>query len=44
MGNEIKGKVIKPPVGIMSSGKVFRPSKKFRNKLWFSGLFVAIVT
>lgn len=44
MGNEIKGKVIKPPVGIMSSGKVFRPSKKFRNKLWFNGLFVAIVT
>ncbi len=43
MGNEIKGKVIKPPVGIMSSGKVFRPSKKFRNKLWFVGLFIAVM-
>ena len=43
MGNELEGKVIKPPVGIMSSGKVFKPSKKFRNKIWFTGIFAAVV-
>jgi len=44
MGNEYRGKVIKPPVGVVSSGKVFKPSYRFRNKLWFIGLFVAVVT
>ncbi|MBN2229367.1 MAG: PH domain-containing protein [Candidatus Thorarchaeota archaeon] len=36
-----EGKVIKPPVENVASGKVFRPSKAFRNKMWFIGIFTA---
>ncbi|HUS77200.1 MAG TPA: PH domain-containing protein [Patescibacteria group bacterium] len=32
MGGKIEGKVIKPPVVKVTSGKIFRPSKAFRNK------------
>ncbi|MDH4212334.1 MAG: PH domain-containing protein [Candidatus Thorarchaeota archaeon] len=38
-----EGKVIKPPVENVASGKVFRPSKAFRNKMWFIGVFTAVV-
>lgn len=38
-----RGKVIKPPMEEIARGKVFRPSKKFRNKVWFLGIFSAIV-
>ena len=43
MGYEVEGKVIGKPVDIMTSGKVFKPSKKFRNKLWFEIIGIAIV-
>jgi membrane protein YdbS with pleckstrin-like domain len=36
-----EGKVIRPPMESVSSGKVFRPSKAFRNKMWFIGVFTA---
>jgi membrane protein YdbS with pleckstrin-like domain len=39
----IEGKVIKPPIESVSSGKVFKPSKAFRNKMWFIGVFTAIM-
>jgi membrane protein YdbS with pleckstrin-like domain len=39
----IEGKIIKPPMESVSSGKVFKPSKAFRNKMWFVGVFTAIM-
>ena len=33
---------IRVPEGIISSGKTFRPSKAFRNKLWFEGIFLVL--
>ncbi|MGY5871461.1 MAG: PH domain-containing protein [Candidatus Thorarchaeota archaeon] len=36
-----EGKVIKPPMKNVVSGKVFKPSKAFRNKMWFIGIFTA---
>lgn len=41
--NKGKEKVIKPPVNTISSGKVFKPSKRFRNKIWFIGICIAII-
>jgi heme/copper-type cytochrome/quinol oxidase subunit 1 len=38
-----EGKVIKPPVENVASGKVFKPSKAFRNKMWFIGIFTAVM-
>ena len=38
-----RGKVIKPPMEEIARGKVFRPSKYFRNKNWFLGVFTAIM-
>jgi len=43
MGNEFRGKVIKPPIEMMSSGKVFKPSTRFRNKTWLMGIIVAVL-
>lgn len=37
------GKVIKPPIEEIARGKVFRPSKKFRNKQWFLGIFTVVI-
>jgi membrane protein YdbS with pleckstrin-like domain len=37
-----EGKVIRPPMESISSGKVFKPSKAFRNKMWFIGIFSAV--
>ena len=34
MGIETEVKVIRPPLEAVTSGKVFRPSKAFRNKYW----------
>lgn len=42
MGGGSEGKLIKPPIEPIMSGKVFRPSKKFRNKMWLELLLVAI--
>ncbi|MHA1943310.1 MAG: PH domain-containing protein [Candidatus Thorarchaeota archaeon] len=38
-----RGKVIKPPIEEIARGKVFKPSKYFRNKNWFLGIFSAIM-
>lgn len=38
-----RGKVIKPPMEEIARGKVFKPSKYFRNKNWFLGIFSAIM-
>ena len=38
-----RGKVIKPPMEEIARGKVFKPSKYFRNKNWFLGIFSAII-
>jgi membrane protein YdbS with pleckstrin-like domain len=34
MGKKVKGKVIKPPIETVTSGKVFKPSKAFLHKEW----------
>jgi membrane protein YdbS with pleckstrin-like domain len=39
MKNE--GKVIKPPIENVVSGRIFRPSSAFRNKLWIEGVLIA---
>ena len=41
MGKEVKGKVIKPPIGKVTSGKVFKPSKAFLRKEWTKGIVAA---
>ncbi|MFW9786197.1 MAG: PH domain-containing protein [Candidatus Thorarchaeota archaeon] len=38
-----RGKVIKPPMEEIARGKVFKPSKYFRNKNWFLGVFSAVM-
>ncbi|MHA2116996.1 MAG: PH domain-containing protein [Candidatus Thorarchaeota archaeon] len=38
-----RGKVIKPPMDEIARGKVFTPSKYFRNKNWFLGIFSAVM-
>ncbi len=43
MRMENEGKVIKPPIEIVISGKIFRPSKALRNKNIIQMLIVAIV-
>ncbi len=42
MGKEIKGKVIKPPKGKVTSGKVFKPSRAFLRKEWTKGIVAAV--
>ena len=37
-----EGKVIKPPIEEVKSGKVFKPSKAFRNKNWVLMIFIAV--
>jgi membrane protein YdbS with pleckstrin-like domain len=36
------GKVIKPPIESISSGRVFRPSRKLRYKYWFESVIMAL--
>ena len=36
-----EGKVIKPPIEGVVSGRVFKPSSAFRNKLWVEGILTA---
>jgi membrane protein YdbS with pleckstrin-like domain len=38
-----EGKVIRPPMEEIATGKVFRPSKKFRNKMWFLAIVTALM-
>ncbi len=38
-----RGKVIKPPMEEIARGKVFKPSKYFRNKNWFIGVFSVVM-
>ncbi len=42
MTHEEETKVIRPPAEKMFSGKIFRPSKKFRNKCWMFEVSVAV--
>jgi membrane protein YdbS with pleckstrin-like domain len=42
MGKEVKGKVIKPPIAIVTSGKVFKPSKVFLRKEWTKAVALAV--
>ena len=37
-----EGKVIKPPIESVASGRIIKPSKAFRNKMWFSGIITAV--
>jgi len=38
MGSRVEVKVIKPPLGKVTSGKIFRPSKAFLQKMWMQAL------
>ena len=42
MGREYEGKVIRPPSDHVTSGKVFKPSKKFLFKQWTQMLIIAV--
>jgi membrane protein YdbS with pleckstrin-like domain len=42
MGKEVKGKVIKPPIETVTSGKVFKPSKAFLHKEWTRATATAV--
>lgn len=42
MGSGVKVKIIKPPTDNITSGKIFKPSKAFRNKMWFQSIFLAV--
>ncbi len=44
VGTKTEEKVIRPPMEKIASGKVFRPTKAFRNKLWFQMASAAVVT
>jgi membrane protein YdbS with pleckstrin-like domain len=37
-----EGKVIKPPIENVASGKIIKPAKAFRNKMWFTAIFSAV--
>jgi len=43
MGSGVKVKIIKPPIDNVTSGKIFKPSKAFRNKMWFQSIFLAAI-
>ncbi|MHA1936498.1 MAG: PH domain-containing protein [Candidatus Thorarchaeota archaeon] len=44
MGNDYEDRrVIKPPIEHITSGKLFKPSKAFRNKWWFIVVFSAFI-
>jgi membrane protein YdbS with pleckstrin-like domain len=42
MGGGSEGKLIKPPIEPIMSGKIFKPSKKFRNKMWLEFILIAV--
>ena len=37
-----EGKVIKPPIDNVASGRIIKPAKAFRNKMWFTGIITAV--
>ncbi|MHA2300118.1 MAG: hypothetical protein ACXACD_04100, partial [Candidatus Thorarchaeota archaeon] len=44
MGSDYEDRrVIKPPIEHIASGKLFKPSKSFRNKWWFIVVFSAFI-
>ncbi|MFW9955788.1 MAG: PH domain-containing protein [Candidatus Thorarchaeota archaeon] len=43
MGSDYDGMVIRPPLERISSGKVFKPSSKLRNKYWFEAIITALI-
>ncbi|MHA1712697.1 MAG: PH domain-containing protein [Candidatus Ranarchaeia archaeon] len=38
-----RARIIKPPTKKVSTGKIFRPSKAFRNKLWLKEIILAAI-
>lgn len=42
MSSETGVTVIRPPFEVVTSGKVFRPSRRLRNKYWFTVAFTAV--
>lgn len=40
---EYGGTVIRPPLERVSSGKIFKPSSKLRNKYWFEAILLAVI-
>ena len=40
---EYGGTVIRPPIDRVSSGKIFKPSAKLRNKYWFEAILTGII-
>jgi len=40
---EIPEKIIKPPVRQITSGKIFKPSRKYLHKLLFQGVFLFVI-
>ncbi|MHA1907843.1 MAG: PH domain-containing protein [Candidatus Thorarchaeota archaeon] len=43
MGSDYDGMVIRPPIERISSGRIFRPSSKLRNKYWFETIVTAFL-
>jgi len=42
MGKEVRGKVIKPPIEQVTSGKIFKPSRTFLYKEWTKNVAIAV--
>jgi len=42
MGKEVRGKVIKPPIEKVTSGKIFKPSRSFLYKEWTKSVVGAV--
>jgi membrane protein YdbS with pleckstrin-like domain len=43
VGSDYDGMVIRPPIERISSGRIFRPSSKLRNKYWFETIVTAFL-
>lgn len=41
MGKEVEGRVIKPPLEKVVSGRIFKPDKAYTKKVWFKNLAIA---
>jgi membrane protein YdbS with pleckstrin-like domain len=43
VGREYEGTVIKPPLDSATSGRLFKPSSKLRNKYWFEAIIMSVI-
>ena len=41
MGKEVEGRLIKPPLEKVVSGRIFKPDKAYTKKVWFKNLAIA---